>query len=50
MQTAYANLLFPNGRAEVLELFRDYVHEIMIERITSELNEVKSITARICIL
>ena len=47
VQTEYANLLFPNGRAEVLELFRDYVDEIMIERIKTELNEVKSITARI---
>ena len=47
VQNEYANLLFPNGRAEILELFRDYIDEIMIERIKTELNEVKSITARI---
>ena len=25
VQNEYANLLFPNGRAEILELFRDYI-------------------------
>ena len=47
LQSEYANLLFPNGRAEFLEVFRDYVDEIMVERIKNELSEVKSITSRI---
>jgi ubiquinone biosynthesis protein COQ9 len=47
LQSEYANLLFPNGRAEFLEVFRDYIDEIMVERIKNELSEVKSITSRI---
>jgi ubiquinone biosynthesis protein COQ9 len=47
LQSEYANLLFPNGRAEFLEVFRDYIDEIMVERIKNELGEVKSITSRI---
>jgi|APCry1669188879_1035177.scaffolds.fasta_scaffold01245_5 ubiquinone biosynthesis protein COQ9 len=47
LQSEYADLLFPNGRAEFLEVFRDYIDEIMVERIKNELSEVKSITSRI---
>ncbi|WP_236869874.1 COQ9 family protein [Candidatus Bandiella numerosa] len=47
LQSEYASLLFPNGRAEFLEVFRDYIDEIMVERIKNELSEVKSITSRI---
>ncbi|WHA05118.1 COQ9 family protein [Candidatus Bandiella numerosa] len=47
LQSEYANLLFPNGRAEFLEVFRDYIDEIMVEKIKNELSEVKSITSRI---
>jgi ubiquinone biosynthesis protein COQ9 len=47
LQSEYASLLFPNGRAEFLEVFRDYIDAIMVERIKNELSEVKSITSRI---
>ena len=47
LQKEYASLLFPNGRVEILELFRDYVDEIMVKRIGEELVDVKSITVKI---
>ena len=47
IQKEYSNLLFPNGRVEVLEFFRDYIDEIMLKRINKELVNINSITAKI---
>jgi ubiquinone biosynthesis protein COQ9 len=47
IQKEYSNLLFPNGRVEVLEFFRDYIDEIMLRRINKKLVNINSITAKI---
>ena len=47
IQKEYSNLLFPNGRVEVLEFFRDYIDKIMLKRINKELVNINSITAKI---
>jgi ubiquinone biosynthesis protein COQ9 len=47
LQPEHASLLFPNGRMELLEMFRDHIDKVMIERIKKELVDVNSITARI---
>lgn len=47
LKSQYADLLFPNGRIDFLELFQSHIDEIMVKRIKNELNEVESITARI---
>ena len=47
IQKEYSNLLFPNGRVEVLEFFRDYIDEIMLKRINKELVNINNITAKI---
>ena len=47
IQKEYSNLLFPNGRVEVLEFFRDYIDEVMLKRINKELVNINSITAKI---
>ncbi|WPX96140.1 COQ9 family protein [Candidatus Bandiella euplotis] len=47
LEPQYGDLLFPNGRMGVLEMFRDSIDQQMTERVNNELEQINSITSRI---
>ncbi|MFQ3307330.1 MAG: ubiquinone biosynthesis protein COQ9 [Candidatus Midichloriaceae bacterium] len=47
IEKEYDNLLFPNGRMQLLDLFRDHIDSLMLEELNKILPDINSVTARI---
>jgi ubiquinone biosynthesis protein COQ9 len=47
LEPQHADLLFTNGRMEVLEMFRDHIDALMLKRFEQELKDEWGITSRI---